>query len=72
MEFRSVVYYSVVSLSTWAAPGGSGTLPDGIWACNGAYIFGHYNDEDCILESSIVVVSPTIPLSQFHLYSGVK
>jgi hypothetical protein len=68
--YRFCVKY--VAQPSWAAPGGSGTPPEGIWACNGAYIFGHYNDEDCILESSYVATSPTIPLAGSHYYETVE
>ena len=66
--YRFCVKY--VSQPSWAT--GTGDPPKGIWACNGAYIFGHYNDEDCVVESSLVKGSPTIPLPGSHTFETVE
>jgi len=66
--YRFCVKY--VSQPSWA--NGTGDPPKGIWACNGAYIFGHYNDEDCVVESSCVKGSPTIPLPGSHTFKSVE
>ena len=55
---------------SWAT--GTGDPPKEIWAYNGAYSFGHYNDEDCVLESQMVANSPTTPPAASHTYSTVK
>ena len=54
---------------SWAI--GTGGPPKRIWACNGACIFGHYNDEDCVLKSSFVANSPAIPLACSHTFDTV-
>ena len=56
--YRFCIKY--VKEPSWAT--GTGDPPRGVWACNGAFIFGHYNDEDCVLESSMVANPPTTPL----------
>ena len=66
--YRFCVKY--VKEHSWAT--GTGDPPKGIWACNGAYIFGHYNDEDCVLEELFVANSPTIPLQCSHTFAGVE